>query len=104
MQKKVQLRGSTHLPGLDFVLVVVLEDTFITQAQPPRDSLLVLKKNIIIAHVCIHVSGMDRKRNRGRDTDIKTSANTFKLHYTVSPNPKLASCLSTKNKIHVVRV
>lgn len=36
-------KTSSHLPGLDFVLVVVLKDAFIAQTQPPRDPLLVLK-------------------------------------------------------------
>ena len=31
-----------YLPGLDFIMVVVLEDAFVAQAQPPRYPLLVL--------------------------------------------------------------
>lgn len=34
---------SSHLPGFDSVLVVVLKDAFIAQTQPPWDPLLVLK-------------------------------------------------------------
>lgn len=35
--------ASSHLPRFDFVLVVILENAFIAQTQPPRDPLLVLK-------------------------------------------------------------
>ena len=33
---------NAYLPGLDFIMVVILEDAFVAQAQPPRYPLLVL--------------------------------------------------------------
>lgn len=47
--------ASSHLPGLDLVLVVILKDAFIAQTQPPRDPLLVLKQTtkILQEKVCM---------------------------------------------------
>lgn len=55
-------RALSHLPGFDLVLVVILKDAFIAQAQPPRDPLLVLQHLTEISQekLCI-CAGLKRK-------------------------------------------
>lgn len=56
--------ASSHLPGFDFVLVVILKDAFIAQTQPPWDPLLVLKthqNNRNASGNNVHVCGIDRE-------------------------------------------
>ncbi len=85
--------ASSHLPGFDFVLVVILKDAFIAQTQPPWDPLLVLKNTRAktnkkkVVHACGICVGL---------------TNGFKLQHI--NNSKLPAFRSRVNKMCVVRV
>lgn len=90
--------ASSHLPGFDFVLVVILKNAFIAQTQPPRDPLLVLKHTIqekLRTHPkFVHVYRIDKELKRERKEDIVKIA----LNSIISSKAKLLTYRYRGNK------
>ena len=86
--------ASSHLPGLDLVLVVILKDAFIAQTQPPRDPLLVLQHTTKIPQekVSLRVGQTERYKNKNRSKDRYRKKCTLVFSSILFPNSQ-AACL-----------